>query len=104
MESGAERRWWPLASGLEGARKAAPAPLQPFGAHSLELRNQGGRVLCPSSLNNKHHRLSGGTALESRFAQGGEFRVGYGGGILLRRRGFVAAPTVCSGWRAIGKF
>lgn len=51
--AGDGRRWWPLASGLEGAGKAVPAPSRTLGALSLELRNQGGQVLCPSCLNNK---------------------------------------------------
>lgn len=83
--AGDGRGWWPLTSGLEGAGKAAPALSQTLGAHSLELRNQGGQVLRPSCLNNKHRRLAGGTALENRFSHGEEFTVGDRGGILLRR-------------------
>lgn len=63
QEAGAERRWWPLASGLEGA----PASLQPLEAHSLELRNQGGQGLCPGCVDDRHHRLSGSTAVEGSF-------------------------------------
>ena len=81
-ELSAESWRWPLAYGLQGTRKTRPLPPLPFPplplpplplllhqlhAGSLEARNWGGQVFHLGCLNNKPHRLSDSTAVESKF-------------------------------------